>query len=102
MGHKVYVVTVNNESSIKYNRDDPTVLRIPAIPVGIYDYRLSGPYPVKAIKIIKEWNLDVIHSHTEFGIGNLARVVARKFKIPLVHTYHTQYEDYMKDEVERD
>ena len=97
LGHTVYVVTVNNESSIKYNRDDPTVLRIPAIPVGIYDYRLSGPYPVKALKIIKEWNLDVIHSHTEFGIGTFARVVARKFKIPLVHTYHTQYDDYMKE-----
>lgn len=97
LGHTVYVVTVNNESSIKYNRDDPTVLRIPAIPVGIYDYRLSGPYPVKALKIIKEWNLDVIHSHTEFGIGILARVAAKKYNIPLVHTYHTQYDDYIKE-----
>ena len=97
LGHNVYVVTVNNESSIKINKDDPTVLRIPAIPIGIYDYRISGPYSLKAIKIIKKWDLDVIHSHTEFGIGTFARVVARKFNIPLVHTYHTQYDDYIKE-----
>ena len=44
--------------------------------------------------MIKNWNLDVIHSHTEFGIGIFARILSKKFKIPLVHTYHTLYEDY--------
>ncbi len=40
-------------------------------------------------------NFDVIHTHTEFNIGRLGRKVARKKSIPLVHTYHTMYEDYM-------
>ena len=43
---------------------------------------------------MKKWNLDVIHSHTEFGVGILARLFAKQFNIPLVHTYHTLYEDY--------
>ena len=43
---------------------------------------------------MKSWNLDVIHSHTELGIGILARIFAKQFNIPLVHTYHTIYEDY--------
>lgn len=93
-GHTVYVVTVN-DSSFKYNYDDINkVLRIPGVPIGIYDYRLSRIYPLKMINLVKSWNLDVIHSHTEFGIGIFARIFAKQFNIPLVHTYHTMYEDY--------
>ena len=94
-GHQVYIVTVNNES-LRYRLDeDGTVLRIPGIPIGIYDYRLTGIYPVRAINTIRKWKLDVIHSHTEFGIGTFARAFAKQFNIPLVHTYHTMYEDYV-------
>ena len=94
-GHQVYVVTVNNKS-LRYRLDENgTVLRIPGIPIGIYDYRLTGIYPVRAINTIRKWKLDVIHSHTEFGIGTFARAFAKQFNIPLVHTYHTMYEDYV-------
>lgn len=94
-GHQVFVVTVNNDS-LKYSiEDDNTVIRIPGIPVGIYDYRLTGVYPLRAINIIKKWKLDVIHSHTEFGVGTFARIIAKQLDIPLVHTYHTMYEDYV-------
>lgn len=94
-GHQVFVVTVNNDS-LKYKiEENNTVIRIPGIPVGIYDYRLTGVYPLRAINIIKKWNLDIIHSHTEFGVGTFARIIAKQFNIPLVHTYHTMYEDYV-------
>src|SRR5574344_2448457 len=94
-GHTVYIVTVNNENmTYKYEEDDK-IIRIPGIPVGIYDYRLTGIYPVKIINRIRKWNLDVIHSQTEFGVGTFARIVAKQYNIPLVHTYHTMYEDYV-------
>jgi len=94
-GHQVFVVTVNN-NSVKYSfEENNTVIRIPGIPIGIYDYRLTGIYPIRAINIVKKWNLDVIHSHTEFGVGTFARIVAKQLNIPLVHTYHTLYEDYV-------
>ena len=94
LGHTVYIVTVN-DSIIKHEYDEKEkILRIPGIPIGIYDYRLSEIYPVSTVRIIKKWKLDVIHSHTEFGVGIFARILAKKFKIPLVHTYHTLYEDY--------
>lgn len=94
-GHQVFVVTVNNDS-LKYKiEDNNTVIRVPGIPIGIYDYRLTGVYPLRAINIIKKWNLDVIHSHTEFGVGTFARIIAKQLNIPLVHTYHTMYEDYV-------
>ncbi len=92
-GHKVYIVTVN-PNSLKYSYDK-RVLRIPGVPIGIFDYRLTSVYPARAIKKIKSWNLDVIHSQTEFAIGTFARILSKQFNIPLVHTYHTMYEDYV-------
>ena len=94
LGHTVYVVTLN-DSLLKHTYDDnEKILRMPGIPTRIYNYRLSNIYSMSALRIIKKWDLDIIHSHTEFGIGIFARIVAKKYKIPLVHTYHTLYEDY--------
>ena len=94
-GHKVYVISVN-PGTMKFSLDSTgTVLRIPGIPIGIYDYRLTGIYPFKAMKQIKKWKLDIIHSQTEFGVGTFARIVSKQLNIPLVHTYHTMYEDYV-------
>ena len=93
LGHKVFVVTVNSES-FAY-KEEENVLMVPSIPIGIFDYRISGIYPVKAKKIIKKWNLDIIHTHTEFGIGSFARLISKQYNIPLVHTYHTMYEEYI-------
>ena len=93
-GHTVYLVTVN-DSSIKFDyNEEEHILKIAAIPIGLYDYRLSRIYPVTMINLIKSWNLDIIHSHTELGIGIFARIFAKQFNIPLVHTYHTMYKDY--------
>ena len=39
-------------------------------------------------------NLDIIHVHTEFGVGIFARTIAKELNIPVVTTYHTMYEDY--------
>ncbi|MFV0274952.1 MAG: glycosyltransferase [Bacilli bacterium] len=97
-GHIVYIVTVN-DSTIKYKEESKKrILKIPGIPLeklGIYDYRLTGIYPIQAINKIKKWNLDIIHCHTEFGVGTFARIIAKQLKIPIVHTYHTLYEDYV-------
>ncbi len=94
-GHTVFVITINN-SSIHYNfEENDTVVRVPGLQIGLYDYRVTTIYPVRAVNIVRKWKLDVIHSHTEFSVGTFARVLARQLNIPLVHTYHTMYEDYI-------
>lgn len=93
LGHEVYVVTINSESFCY--KEEENILKVPGIPCGIFDYRISGVYPLKALKIIKKWNLDVIHTHTEFSIGTFARLISKQYNIPLVHTYHTMYEEYI-------
>ncbi len=95
MGHQVFLVTVNPDKMKYVYEDGGKTIKVPGLPVGIYDYRLSGIYPVRIINKIKKWKLDVIHSHTEFGVGTFARLIAKQFNIPLVHTYHTMYEDYV-------
>ncbi|MCM1370772.1 MAG: glycosyltransferase [Clostridium sp.] len=95
LGHTVYIVTVNAEKmAYKYENEDK-IIRIPGILTGIYDYRLTGIYPLKIVSKIKKWNLDVIHTHSEFSVGIFARIIAKQFSIPIVHTYHTLYEDYV-------
>jgi len=94
-GHEVYVVTANLES-FKYEYDEKErVLKIPGLPTGIYDSRLTSVYPIRAVNKIRSWKLDVIHSQTEFAVGTFARLFAKQYNIPLVHTYHTLYEDYV-------
>ena len=60
-GHIVYVVTVGN-NAVKYEYDEEErVAKVPGIPIGIYDYRISKIYPLSMINTMKNWNLDVIH-----------------------------------------
>ncbi len=91
-GHEVMVVTVNTEKMGYEISDD--VIRIPGIPTGIYDYRLTGVYPLKVVNRLKEFEFDVIHSHSIVTVGTFARIFAKQYKIPLVHTYHTMVEEY--------
>ena len=95
MGHEVFVVTANLDNFKYINDKENNVIYIPGLPIGIYDARLTGIYSTRAINQIKKWKLDIIHSQTEFGVGTFARIVSKQLNIPLVHTYHTMYEDYI-------
>lgn len=92
-GHHVYVVTTNPFSK-KVTLED-NVLRIPGQKIKqLYGYVVAPFYSKKAWTIIQTWAIDVIHVHTEYGIGIFGRNIAKKLKKPLVYTYHTMYEDY--------
>ena len=96
LGHEVFVVTINMDK-MKYEYDEKKhVLKVPGIESGIYDsFMVSSIYPIKCINRIKKWKLDVIHTHTEGSMGTFGRLLSKQFNIPLVHTYHTMYEDYV-------
>ena len=96
LGHEVYVVTINIDR-MKYEYDEKEhVLKVPGIESGIYDnFMISSIYPIKALNRIKKWKLDIIHTHTEGSMGTYGRLLSKQFNIPVVHTYHTMYEDYI-------
>lgn len=93
-GHEVIVVTTapKNQKKITYENG---VCRIPGIVMKrLYDYKLTWIWNKRVANFIKKFDLDIIHVQTEIGIGIFARLIAKKYKIPLVYTYHTMYEDY--------
>lgn len=93
-GHTVYIVTVSTSKKFEIE-EQGKIIRLPSLPIPMYNYRISFLYHKKAMKIIESWHLDVIHSQTEFGIGMFARIISNKYNIPLIHTCHTMYEDYV-------
>ncbi len=93
-GHKVFIVT-SSDSFFRFELGED-ILRIPGLRVkALYDHRLTSIYSIRAMMIIKSWNLDIIHTHTEFGIGTFSRFVSAQLNIPIVYTYHTMYEEYV-------
>lgn len=92
-GHNPYVVCTNPfDKKITFVNN---IIRIPGIELKkIYSYRMSSIYNSKVMKIIRSINPDIIHVHTEFGIGTFGRIAAKRLHKPLVYTYHTMFEDY--------
>lgn len=92
-GHTVFIIT--NQPSIASTSYENNVLRLPGVELKfLYGYVLSSPIHIQAQAVIEEMELDVIHVHSEFGVGMFARIIARNLRLPLVSTYHTTYEDY--------
>lgn len=92
-GHEVFIIA--NHKGLLHSKREGNVLRLPGLELKwLYGYILSTPYHFSAKEEIRAMNLDVIHVHTEFGVGLFARIVAKDLSIPVVSTYHTMYEDY--------
>lgn len=95
LGHEVFIITVSDNKKDYVLENNGHILRLPSVNLAnCYDYKMTGVYPIKAVNMIKKMNLDVIHSNVEFTVGIFARVVSEQLSIPLVHTYHTNWEDY--------
>jgi 1,2-diacylglycerol 3-alpha-glucosyltransferase len=92
-GHEVLVITTNPFG--KQIVIDAGVIRIPGVELKkLYNYRLSSFFSAKAYQYIRKWQPDVIHIHTDIGIGIFGKITAFFLKVPTVVTYHTMYEDY--------
>lgn len=92
-GHNVYIFTISHP---KANDQKPYVYRIPSLPfVFLKDHRVGIIYSQKLVNRVKKLKLDIILSQTEFSLGFLAKLISKKIDVPIVHTYHTMYEEYM-------
>lgn len=92
-GHDVRILTLSGNV---HSEIEDKVYYVGSINVGIVypNARLKLAVPPKIIRSIMEWKPDVIHSQCEFSTFFIARHIACDCKIPLIHTYHTVYEDY--------
>lgn len=91
-GHQVYVITVKVPD---YKVKESSVIRVNSIPFAKWkEFRIALPFIISMYYKIRKLKLDIIHTHTEFSIGILGRFLSWSLQIPMVHTYHTMYEDY--------
>lgn len=91
-GHNVYVITTKTPGAPV---NEKGVFRVPSKACSFVPERRIGLvyHPKIAMKIHK-MKLDIIHTNTEFAIGMFGRIMAKELFVPVVHTYHTIYEDY--------
>ncbi len=103
LGHDVYIFTFcvsmkHLSESQKKELESKNVIFINGIRYpfkSIKDYRFTFSYK-KTLNKIKEYNLDIIHVQTEFSISKIAMRASKKFGIPIIHTLHTSYKDYIQ------
>ena len=94
LGHEVLVVTTTPKDKTSF--DSNGVLHCPSIQLKkIYGYGLSMPINMRQFNLIRKFNPDVIHIHTEFGIGLFGILVSKMLRRPVIYTLHTIYDDYV-------
>ena len=93
-GHEVYVFAPSK--SIPTENQNLYMLKsMPLIVAKQYKNRVAAFYSRDIAKKIKDIGLDIVHTQSEFSLGSFGKIIARKYKIPFIHTYHTMWEDYM-------
>jgi glycosyltransferase involved in cell wall biosynthesis len=85
-GHQVYVLAPRYPKHID---TDPEIIRFPSFAGGYPKFRLAIPIVRKIPEV------DLIHSHSPFQAGLLARFVARRRKVPFVYSFHTLFTRYI-------
>jgi 1,2-diacylglycerol 3-alpha-glucosyltransferase len=92
-GHDVRVLTLSQSTR---SFESGGVTYVGSIGAGkLYPgARIKTAFFSRGVQDIVRWKPDLIHSQCEFSTFLIARRIARKLNIPIVHTYHTVYEDY--------
>lgn len=92
-GHEVRVLTLS-QTTRSWKKDGVTYLGSVAAGLVYPGARLRTALAGKWVRELVAWRPDVVHSQCEFSTFFLARRIAEELDVPLVHTYHTVYEDY--------
>lgn len=93
LGHDVRILTLAKDGYIDEKKNIYAISSInfnkiyPGARIKLFDDRAI-------VKRIYQWRPDVIHTQSEFSTFRTANHIADYLNIPIVHTYHTIYEDY--------
>ena len=93
-GHDVRILTISDDL---HSRKEGSVYYIRSVPLkGVYpDLRMPTSFRHKLIQEIIDWKPDIVHSQCEFFSYQFASRISKITGAPIVHTYHTLYEQYM-------
>lgn len=93
-GHEVRVLTVSEK--LRSHKED-NIYYIKSVPLGVVypDVRMPISYRHRYLRELIDWKPDVIHSQCEYFSYQFAGYISKKTAAPIVHTYHTLYEQYV-------
>lgn len=92
--HEVRILTLSENT---HSHKDGNVYYIRSLPFAVYpDVRIPTSFRHPLIKELIEWKPDIIHTQCEFFSFRFAKRISRKTGAPIVHTYHTLYEQYVR------
>lgn len=93
LGHDVKILTLSETHFSYVNHNTTYIGSVKA--EKIYPCaRVKIPLKSRLIENIIKWKPDIIHSQCEFSTFSLARKISDITGAPIIHTYHTVYEDY--------
>ncbi len=91
-GHPVYLFAPRVRG---YHDEQSDVFRFASLEMSKrVSYPIPIPYSGKLFKMIRRLELDIIHAHHPFLLGEVAASFAQQKRVPLVYTFHTQLEQY--------
>ena len=92
-GHDVRILTISDSF---HSHKEGAVYYVRSVPLkAVYpDLRMPTTYRSRLIQEIIDWKPDVVPSQCEFFSFQFAARISRITGAPIVHTYHTLYEDY--------
>lgn len=93
-GHGVRVLTLSRDYH-SYEEDGVYYIKSVNLEKIYPNVRAVLPHREAYIQELIQWNPDVVHSQCEFMTFSYAVKISRKCNCPLLHTYHTIYEDYL-------
>ncbi len=93
-GHEVYIF--GPDYPLLHPPAEKDVFRFISVPAPTMpEFALPIPISTQLGKTIKHVGLDIIHSHSPFLLGRLGARAARRYKLPLIFTFHTLYDQYV-------
>lgn len=93
LGHDVRVLTLSDIGYIDMDQDI----------YAISSMNVNKIYPGARVRFFRDrpilteiihWKPDIIHTQSEFSAFQMAKYITHYLPIPIIHTYHTVYEDY--------
>lgn len=93
-GHDVRILTLS-DSSRSHREGAVYYIRSVSLEAVYPDVRMPTSYRHRLIRELIAWKPDVIHSQCEFFTFQYALRISKRTGAPIVHTYHTLYEQYL-------
>ena len=93
-GHDVRILTLS-EGKESYKEGHVYYIKSASLSFVYPDVRMPLSYRSGLIQELIDWKPDVVHSQCEFFSFQFAQRIAKLTGAPMVHTYHTLYEQYV-------